>query len=92
MEMKDEYVIINKKAIQKRIEEIEELLKKQQVDFSYQVELDVLKEILSQSTPLIPEIEKAFDAGNAYCVGSHELFEQTHSNKENYISNLKLDI
>ena len=90
--MKDEYVIINKKAIQKRIEEIEELLKKQQVDFSYQVELDVLKEILSQSTPLFPEIEKAFDAGNAYCVGSHQIFEQTHSNKENYISNLKIEL
>ena len=52
--------------------------------------VEELKQILSQSTPLIPEIEKAFDAGNAYCVGSHELFEQSHPNKENYISNLKL--
>lgn len=94
----NEYVIINKTAIQKKIEELEEEYKSEPV---YQLntygdklihEIMILNEILSQSTPLIPEIEKAFDAGNAYCLGNHELFEQTHSNKEYYISNLKLDI
>ena len=97
--MKDEYVIINKTQILKRIEELEDERdgfiynpNKTEDSVCYNSKIRLLKQILSQSTPLIPEIEKAFDAGNAYCVGSHELFEQTYSNKENYISNLKLDI
>lgn len=95
--MKDEYIIINKTALQKRIGEVEKsYFKVKGNNDADEHFLDgrrtSLKEILSQSSPLIPEIKKAFDAGNAYCVGSHELFEQTYSNKENYISNLKLDI
>ena len=46
---------------------------------------DLIEEILSQSTPLIPEIEKAFDAG------VHEDYLNTIG-KQDYISNLKLDI
>jgi len=64
MEMKDKYVIINKTTIQKRIEELKEDLQNEPNAFiytSYQTEFDTLQKILSQSTPLIPEIEKAFD-------------------------------
>jgi len=31
------------------------------------------------------DIEKAFDAGCAYTIGSHKEFEQTHPNKEEYL-------
>ena len=82
--MKDEYVIINKTAIQKRIEKLEKTNQIQQVD--------ELKNVLSESTPLIPEIKKAFNAGGAYTLGSHKKFIQTHPNKQDYIANLKLDI
>ena len=50
--MSNEYIIINKTTLQKRIEELEK------TKYSgLRVDLEVLKEILSQSTPLIPEIE-----------------------------------
>lgn len=58
--MKDEYIIINKTQLLKRIEELE----KQAVSFipAYEAticykKLDELKQILSQSTPLIPDIK-----------------------------------
>lgn len=57
-----------------------------------QEELRRLRILLSQSTPLIPEIEKAFDAGCAYTIGGHKDFKQIHPDKKNYISNLKLDV
>jgi hypothetical protein len=89
-----EYIIINKTAIQKRIEELEWSLSNISESYipKHEAQIYALKQILSQSTPLIPEIKKAFDAGNSYCIGSHELFEQTYPNKKEYISNLKLDI
>jgi hypothetical protein len=64
--MEEEFIIISKTAIQKRIEELE----KQRDEYAfnpnrtddcyrYNSIIKVLKEILFQSTPLIPEIEKA---------------------------------
>ena len=50
-------------------------------------EIKALKQILSQSTPLIPEIEKAFDEGAGYL----DITLPVECKKE-YISNLKLDI
>jgi hypothetical protein len=104
MEIKDEYVIINKTAIQKRIEELEKTTLVREKDI---VEYEVLKYWLNQSTPLIPEIEKAFDEGQNRM--QHEIIErlglryqteqisqstilnmEVHS--EDYIANLKLDI
>ena len=86
--MKNEYIIISKTTIQKRIEELEGLmLNKWQQD-----ELRRLRILISQSTPLIPEIKKAFNAGCAYTIGSYKDFKQIHPDKKNYISNLKLDI
>lgn len=55
----NEYVIINKTAIQKRIEELEKELKYLNGADAY-VNLgaiNALKQLLSQSTPLIPEEE-----------------------------------
>ena len=76
--MNNEYIIINKTAIQKRIEELEGYKDEPEI-----TELKIYKEILSQSTPLIPEIEKAWLDGNT---------SSTKDYKEDYITNLKLDI
>lgn len=89
--MKDEYIIINKTGIQQRIEELENLIEKRKsnrICIEYRAELKVLKEILSQSIPLIPEIEKAFYGGQ------RSLKEKVLPKKtsQDYISNLKLNI
>ena len=105
--MKDEYVIISKTAIQKRIEELEEdpihsewahnikthnghspqqRERKKMVD----LELSILEEILSQSTPLIPEIEKLIVMASASDIDF--LPDRFEKIKQDYISNLKLDI
>lgn len=47
-------------------------------------EIKILKQILSQSVPLIPEIEKAFGAG-CRC-------EDWIDGRQDYIANLKLNI
>lgn len=94
--MKNEYVIINKTAIQ----QIDELIKEANMgktitSVNSQMAESLIRfkeQILSKSTPLIPDIEKAFNAGGAYTLGSHTEFTQTHPNKQDYISNLKLDV
>ena len=58
-------------------------------------EIKTLKQTLSSSTPLIPEIEKAFDAG--YDLNTWEQLEipneeRDYLNEQDYIKNLKLDI
>ena len=58
--------------------------------FTTAQEVKILKQILSQSTPLIPEIEKAFEAGRKLTLDSFE--EEDFQDYENYISNLKLNI
>jgi hypothetical protein len=109
--MKDEYIIINKTAIQK----IDELVKEANAgktisSINSQMAESLIRfkeQLLSQSTPLIPEIEKAFDEGQNRM--QHEIIEklglryQTEQisqstilnmevHSEDYISNLKLDI
>lgn len=104
--MKDEYIIINKTAILKRIEELKPISEYNERVGEYDSEGEIISEleyILSQSIPLIPEIEKAFDAGfhKGYNVGqadaqSHPLSltiaNHIHNDRQDYISNLKLDI
>lgn len=121
--MKNEYIIISKTAIQQRIEELEKMKIKtsnedekgfnQKVwndlihDSELMSEYKTLKKILSQSTPLIPEIEKAFENGvdslqdnliqklGLRCQINEVSFttiNSTRGNLEEYISNLKLDI
>lgn len=97
---KQEYIIINKTAIQKRIEELE----KANEDFKLHTKthnptmaaceatLSTLKQILSQSTPLIPEIEKAWEDGNTPKLGEFAHLIDDEIRKQDYISNLKLDI
>jgi len=88
---KDEYVIINKSKLLKRIEELEEEQKqineeKEPISLNINLKKQILiREILSQSTPLIPEIEKAFGLGAANNANGKPLLSE-------YISNLKLNI
>ena len=94
--MKNEYIIINKTNIQKRIEELKNT---ETASWEYQLgQIKELKQILSQSTPLIPEIEKAWKSGEEYgvCDWADFMGEPAPINKQDYISillhNLKLDI
>ena len=106
--MDNEYIIISKTAIGKRIEELEKQMNEcishasKTGDYDYQFEdrLDELKQVLSQSTPLIPEIKKAFTAGERYGWDSQKSIGNIDEMREkiklqsldNYITNLKLDI
>ena len=110
--MENEFVIINKTAIQKRIEELTFM-----IEIGEETNPDLIKAceyriseielILSQSKPLIPEIEKAFDEGQSrmqYKIieklglkyQNEQVSQSTILNmevySEAYISNLKLDI
>ena len=115
--MKDEYIIINKTAIQKRIEDLfteaTELLEEEDLgwqdefldykNFSPNFEeysdnskyfyiimgkIESLQDILSQSTPLIPVIDRTYDAG----ILDKDLSLMFDNPKARYISNLKLEI
>ena len=91
--MKEEYIVISKTAIQKRIEELKKPIAHHDgiyVSERQIAEYESLEEILSQSTPLIPEIEKAFDKGRIKGVYAKVGFE--FIDRKDYITNLKLDI
>lgn len=101
--MNNKYAIINIEAIQNRIEELEMEQEKNHLlnveKFNCLIsEIKAYKNILSQSTPLIPEIEKAFDEGKSVGIISYQPRWATldkelyNERKQDYISNLKLDI
>lgn len=86
--MKDKYIIINKSVLEKRIDEL-----KGYNDEPETTQLEIYKEILSQSTPLISEIEKAFDMGlQAIQENNGKLKITMPKAKQDYILNLKLNI
>lgn len=82
---KDNYIIVDKTKLLKRIEELENIT-------SAYSTVKELKEILSQSIPLIPEIEKAFDAGGDYATHGHDYKVLIPHNKQKYINDLNLEI
>ena len=96
-EITEEYIIINKTAIQKRIEELEKDVKfyssegKKLEANQCLGAADSLKQILSQSTPLIPELEKVYDVGRS-SFHAELSYEECKEDYYDYISNLKLDI
>lgn len=56
-------------------------------------ELEMLEEILSNSAPIIPEIEKAFDASKITTgMNQRNQFAYKYKNSKDYVTNLKLDI
>ena len=83
----DKYIIINESKLLKRIEELEKENKKEVWE---QREYYVLKQILSQSTPLIPEIEKLVIMSSISNIDF--LPDRVEKIKQDYISNLKLNI
>ena len=95
--MEDEYIIINKTAIQKRIEELEKQRNSEHKKghdksaLRYENTILELKQILFQSTDLIPELQKTW---NAAYIDALSIDEETYKPLffEDYISNLKLDI
>jgi hypothetical protein len=92
------YVIIDVETIQKRIEELEKemfFLNWNAKDAYEDIgKLSAYKKILSQSTPLIPEIEKAFYAGvkSRFDNIGKPTIDSVIQDEKDYISNLKLDI
>lgn len=99
--MNNQYIIINKTLLEKRIEELERQIKESSIeetgeyDFQCEDKIEELILVLSQSTPLIPEVEKAFDAGREWgydTATNSDVDSKTFDNLEEYISNLKLDI
>jgi hypothetical protein len=117
--MKDEYIIINKTILEKRIEECDKKISilcrvgHNQLGKDLEItniaiaklysEKHTLNLFLSESTPLIPEIEKAIDFGKD-CIREHSYIAEDWNNTpiieyhdsteeiNRYISNLKLDI
>ena len=91
-----EYVIINKTTILKRIEELEINISKcilpeqQHLKDLFEQELEIKTQILSQSTPLIPEVEKLIVMSSISNIDF--LPDRVEKIKQDYISNLKLDI
>lgn len=100
--MKNEYIIINRTTFEKRIEELEGNYKnldfagKNTIGKMVEYEINLLKQILSQSTPLIPEIEKGISHGLSICLNKKDwaygISGSVKQDIKNYISNLKLDI
>lgn len=86
--MNNEYIIINKSLIEKRIEELKPTL---MISDKNEKEISTLEQILSQSTPLIPELQKTW---NAAYIDAMSIDEETYEPLffQDYISNLKLDI
>ena len=93
--MNNEYIIINKTAIQKRIEELEqieqELIKNGHKFAVTRGKIDELISLLFQSTPLIPELQKTW---NTAYTDALSIDEETYKPLffKDYISNLKLDV
>ena len=95
----NQYVIISKTAIQKRIEECNKYLSfvNKEHDTPYQKEIDVLQSILSQSVLLIPEnikpLQELVDEGyDPYDSAHHLQVQKMLKVIQDYIANLKLDI
>lgn len=101
--MEEEYIIASKTDIEKRIEDCDKgiSLLQRVVNTSSGKQLEVtntaiaklysekntLNSLLSQSTPLVPVLENAYFEGECYGIGTDACIS-----KQDYISNLKLDI
>ena len=106
------YIVINSEDIQKRIDDLKKdiLISESQGDKTRAAietfEMKAYEEILSNSKPLTPIIEDAFDesrrqhswaGGHIYGVGEYgqeeeDLTDFKYLTKQDYINNLKLDI
>ena len=95
--MNNQYIIVNKTAILETIEELKASLNfiPESYISKHLAQIYAFEQILLKSTPLIPEIESAFDAGREWgydTATNSDVDSKTFDNLEEYISNLKLDI
>jgi hypothetical protein len=107
--MNNEYIIVNKTKVLEEIEDLKASLNYIPESYipKHLAQIYAYEQVLLKSTPLIPEIENAFDEGQNRM--QHEIIEKlglryqteqiSHStilnmevHSEDYISNLKLDI
>lgn len=95
----NKYIVINSEDIQKRIEDLKISQKGlnpylDSIDYyGIESEVNVLKQILSNSKPLEEELGKAFEAGvDIKWKGILIKKQEIEDSKTNYISQLKLDI
>ena len=87
----DEYIIINKSSLLKRIDELKKAQRENHLTEAIWVfAKQELQKILSQSTPLIPEVEKLIVMSSTSNIDF--LPDRVEKIKQDYISNLKLDI
>jgi len=94
--MKDEYIIINKTELEKKLTELKTKLSEESGSFfplqriigEDSGKIRMIQEVISKSTPLIPVVEKAFDAGKEH----GQDYKFITWNKPTYIENLKLEI
>ena len=84
--MKDEYIIINKTTIQKRIEELRQVCNKELGYASDKIYFE-LEHLLSQSTSLESVVSQAYEAGKL----DKELSLTFDNPKGRFMSNLNLD-
>lgn len=95
----EEYVIINRTKIEEKIKELKNQRDNEHKKghnksaLRYENMILELKQILSESTPLIPEIEKSIDKGYDFARQNLYKADNTLQPKvKEYITNLKLDI
>lgn len=79
----NEYIIINKTALKKRLKEYKE------TPVTLGSRISELELILAQSTPLTPVVEDAYNAGKIHNDLSVAGFDNPQGR---YVSNLKLEI
>lgn len=91
--MKNEYIIINRTALKKRLKELKYQRQVEPDNYTQSYlngKIKQLDEILSQSTPLIPVLEEAWKSGWSHSTYLADYLEK--EKREDYIQNLKLDI
>lgn len=89
--MKNEYIIINKTNLRLKLDNLKKPIAHYNEVYvsDYQnSQIELIEELLSQSTPLIPEISKAYDAGKL----DKELSLSFDNPKGRYLNSLKLKI
>jgi hypothetical protein len=87
----DEYIIINKTKFEQSLKQLRQQREVEPDNHTQSYlngKITICEAVLSQSTPLIPEIDKAYDAG----ILDKKLSLSFDNPKGRYISNLKLDI
>lgn len=93
--MNNEYIIVNKTAILETIEELKASLNfiPESYISKHLAQIYAYEQVLLRSTPLIPEIDKAFDASKITTgMNQRNQFAYKYKNSKDYVTNLKLDI